>query len=102
MSEYQHDFVGIDNEARGARWEVLQARATHEEKRDIYLYCKTVLKLPYSVATRLIWRKVLADHMEMPEVTRRDPLQEIYQAVDKVLVYVPAIQRQRRMSPRDF
>lgn len=101
MVEIQHDFIGVDTATKGEKWESLQARCSPEEKRDVYLYCKTVIKLPYSVITRLIWRRVLHNYRMMPQA-RNDEVKEIEDATDQVLGYLPVIRKQRHYAPRDF
>jgi hypothetical protein len=100
--EYQQDFLGVDLEARGEKWQILQARTTPEEKRDIFLHCKLVLKLPYSVVTRLIWRRIIANYRVMPQIRRDDVMKEIEQASEDVLMYLPVIAKQRQRHPREF
>jgi len=92
--EIQLDFIGVDLATRGEKWQFLQARCSPEEKRDVFLYCKTVIKLPYSVVTRLIWRRLLHNYRTMPQV-RYDEVKEIERATDEVLEYIPIIRKQR-------
>lgn len=101
MAEIQQDWIGIDLETRGEKWQILQARATPEEKRDVFLYCKSVIKLPYSVVTRLIWRRILHNYRTMPQA-RADEIKEIERATDEVLEYIPIIRKQRYYSSRQF
>jgi hypothetical protein len=99
--EYQQDWLGHDLESKGQKWEMLTARATPDEKRDVFLMCKTVIKLPYSVITRLIWRKILHNYRTMPQV-RHNEVEEVEKAVDEVLEYIPIIRRQRQYAPRQY
>ncbi len=99
--EYQQDWIGLDLETKGQKWEMLTARATPEEKRDVFLMCKSVIKLPYSVITRLIWRKILHNYQTMPQI-RHNEVEEVEKAVDEVLEYIPIIRRQRQYAPRQF
>ncbi|MFA5320399.1 MAG: hypothetical protein WC418_04380 [Candidatus Omnitrophota bacterium] len=102
MSDPQQDFLGMNNETRGSKWDVLPARATVEEKRDIFAHCKMVIKLPYSVVTRLIWRKILSDYKSMPQAGRYDAMQDVNQAVEQTVGYMPIIRKQRYYMPREF
>ena len=99
--EYQHDFLGVDMKTKGEKWETLQARATPEEKRDIFLHCKSIIKLPYSVVTRLIWRRIINNYRTMPNL-QREPMKEIDHATDEVLEYIPIIRKQRHYAPRKY
>lgn len=101
MSEFQRDFIGIDLESRGEKWETLQARVSPDEKRDIFLYCKTVAQMPFAVLTRLIWRRILNNYKTMPNV-RRDEVTEIEKATDETLEYIPIVRMQRKHIPRSF
>ena len=101
MREIQEDWLGTDLETRGVRWETLQARVTPEEKRDIFLYCKTVVKLPFSVVTRLIWRRILSNYRRMPQI-QGDSVQEVNKATDEVLDYIPIIRKQRHYAPNKY
>jgi len=102
MSEFQQDFIGIDNAAKGAKWAVLPARCTEEEKRDIYLHCKAVIKLPYSVVTRLIWRRIISEYRSMPQAARFDAMQDVDQAADYVIAHIPVVKRQMPYVRRGF
>lgn len=101
MAEIQQDFIGVDLKERGEKWEILQARATPEDKRDIFLHCKANIHLSYSVVTRLIWKRILSNYRSMPQ-QYGDPISEINQAVDEVMEYLPAIRQQRRYTPRKY
>ena len=101
MTEYQYDWLGHDLESKGQKWEMLTARATPEEKRDIFMCCRSVIKLPYSVITRLIWRKILHNYRTMPGV-RHSEIQEVEKAVDEVLEYIPIIRKQRHYAPSQY
>lgn len=101
MGEFQQDFVGLDLEAKGEKLELLQARVEPDFKRDVHFHCKTVIKLSYSVVTRLIWRRILNNYKVMPNL-QRESLKEVEQAVEEVLEYIPIIRRQRKFAPRQF
>ena len=91
MSKYQEiqqDFLGIDMATRGEKWQFAQARMAPEEKRDVFVYCKTIAKMPYSVITRLIWRRILNNYHRMP------------QARHEVVEYIPVIRKQRRSGDK--
>jgi hypothetical protein len=95
--EVQQDFIGTNAATRGNKWESLQARVTPDEKCEIYVHCKQVIKLPYSVVTRLIWRRVISQYRSMPQV-RHDEMAEMNQAADDVMMYIPVIRKQRNMA----
>jgi hypothetical protein len=100
-SNIKEEFVETNDATRGGKWETVSARVTPEEKEDIYRHCKGVIKLPYSVITRLIWRRILNDYRTMPGV-RHDEMKEVETAVEQVMVYVPVIRKQREMQPKFF
>jgi len=102
MAEFQQDFIGIDKTAKGSKWAVLPARCTEEEKRDISLHCRAIIKLPYSVVTRLIWRRIISDYRSMPQAARFDAMQDVDQAVDYVVAHIPVVKRQMPHMPRGF
>jgi hypothetical protein len=99
--DFQQDWIGVDLKTKGNKWQFLQARCSPEEKRDVFMCCKTVIKLPYSVITRLIWRRILYNYRIMPQA-RMDELKEIDRATDEVLEYIPVIRRQRHYAPREY
>jgi hypothetical protein len=100
--EYQNEFQGIDLGYKDAKWQILQARTTPDEKEQIFKHCRMVLKLPYSVVTRLIWRKIISNYKVMPQVRRDDVMKEIEHATDDVVMYLPVIAKQRQRYPREF
>jgi hypothetical protein len=94
--EFQQDFLGRDKGDR--KWVSVMARVSEEEKRDIFLYCRSV-GLNYSVLTRIIWKKVLCNLRTMPQV-RPDPAKEIDLALRDVVSYIPVVVKQREFNPR--
>jgi len=95
VKEFQQNWLGIDLKAKGEKWEMLTARATPDEKRDIYLCCQGQIGLKYSVITRIIWRRILYRFKTYPSEMRREAIQEVEQAVDEVMEYIPVIRKQR-------
>lgn len=87
--------MGIDLKEKGSKWEILQARATPEEKRDIYLCCQGQIGLKYSVVTRIIWRRILYRFRTFPKDMRADSLKEVEQAVEEVIGYIPFVRQQQ-------
>ena len=71
------------------RWEIMQARVTPTEKEVIQQHCKNVLHLPYSVVTRLFWRKRLADYRLMPQLHTGDVSKDIALGTREVMMYLP-------------
>lgn len=97
---FQEEWLA-DFQTKGEKWEYLQARCTPDEKREIFLYCKGIIKLPYSVITRLIWRRILHNHRIAPQL-KNDEIKETERAVDEILVYIPAIKNQFQIAKRIY
>jgi trimethylamine:corrinoid methyltransferase-like protein len=95
------DLFTKEGENFEAKWQFLAARCSPEEKQDIQRFCKGQLKLPYSVVTRIIWRRIISKYREMPQV-RKDEMSEIEKNVDEVLEYIPVIRRQQKFAPKLF
>lgn len=100
-SEIQQEFLVADAANRGNKWETLRARVTPEEKAEIYTHCKAIVRLPYSVITRLIWRRIIAQYRTMPNV-QHDAVTEVNQAVDDVMLCIPVIRQQRQQAVRNL
>ena len=93
----------IDYSRPDCKWDILQARVSPEEKDEIYKHCRHTFKLPYSVVTRLIWRKMLSDYRTMPKDDHpEDVMVGIQRAVDDTVSYIPVIVRQRQRNPRNY
>ena len=92
----------IDLSKNDVKWDILQARVSPDEKSEIYTHCRRVFKLPYSVMTRLIWRKMLSDYKCMPKTGPQDVMMDIERAVDNTVTYLPVIVRQRKHDPRNY
>jgi hypothetical protein len=99
MVNFQHEF-GSSEPVPEAKWQVVQARVTPDEKTEIFLYCKST-NLNYSVLTRIIWRKIINNWRTMPQV-RQEPTKEIDTAISEVETYLPIIIRQKKIAPRLF
>lgn len=95
------NMAAADAATRGSKWDTLQARVTPDEKVDIYKHCKLVVQLPYSVITRLIWRRIISQYRIMPAV-QHDSLTEINRATDDVMLCIPVVRQQRQRDPSNF
>jgi len=92
---YLDSVAGIrEHQEHRAKWEVLQARVDPEEKQDVVKYCRGVAKLPYSLITRLIWRRIISEYKTMPQARSYDAMQDVNREVDYVLAQVPVIRQQ--------
>ena len=100
-SEIKSDVEVADMASRGSKWETVQARVTPEEKTEIYSHCKLVIQLPYSVITRLIWRRIISQYKSMPNI-QHDALTEVNMAADDVVLCIPVIRQQRAQAPRNY
>jgi hypothetical protein len=101
--EVEQDMVATNAATRGNKWETLQARVTPDEKVDIYKHCRIVVRLPYSVITRLIWRRIISQYRTMPDPSmQHDALTEVNRAADDVMLCVPVVRMQRANSPRNY
>jgi len=103
--EIQQEFLDIAKcMSKDSKWEMLTARVTPEEKEDIRTFCREVFKLPYSVVTRLLWRRIISNYRIMPQVSnqRTDVITDLDQAAQDVISYLPVILRQRQRHPRNF
>jgi hypothetical protein len=86
--------------ANEAKWAMLQARTTPEEKQEIQICCKW-LGLNYSVVTRIVWRILIQRMREMPQV-KGEITSEISGAVDQFEVHLPIFKRQKQIAPKMF
>lgn len=100
--EIQQEFFSVCDEKKDSKWEMLTARVTPDEKDAINLHCKEVFRVPYSVVTRLLWRRIISGYREIPQGHRDDVMTDIDQASSDIISYLPVILRQRRRHRRDF